>query len=124
MIEVLSDLVNARLVAHSHPATFSRPSDEDLKDVRVGDHVKVCRHNERFWIKVERIAADQLLGGIANDLVRPDNSDLHLGDLVCVERDHVYDVYKAGGAVTDDESTNLINVRHDAPAYRAKPIKH
>ncbi len=99
MIELLSDLINARLVAEAHPDTFSRPSAEDLTRLQPGDHVKIARHGERFWVQLTEISGDRLIGRVANDLIIEENADLSFRTVVCLEKDHIYDVQPLGGPV-------------------------
>jgi hypothetical protein len=82
-------LVNARLLALENEY-FEQPSDSVMRKVRPGDFVKVCRHGERFWLKVTGYVGRKYHGQVANDLTR--NSDLEFGDAIYFERKHIYDV--------------------------------
>lgn len=83
-------LINARLLAFEHPDTFFVPRDSELKKVKPGDHVKVSRGGERFWVKVEGFEGRKWHGMIDNVLKR--NYDLRAGDRIYFQRKHIYAV--------------------------------
>jgi hypothetical protein len=88
----LEGLVNARLLAFEFPDTFETPSDADIKKIKPGDFVKVCRNNERFWIRVDGFVGRKWHGTIDNDLGL--NPDLACGESIFFMRKHIYDVLK------------------------------
>lgn len=111
----LDDLISAKQLAQEHPDTFRRPDSHELDALTSGDFVKVSRHHERFWIRLIRVTTTDLIGVVANVLVRPANKDLGPG-LVSVHRDHVFAIQDKGGPTTDDELTNLVRVHPTDPA--------
>jgi len=86
----LTGLVDARLLAFEFPETFSAPSDAEIKKIKPGDLVKVCRHGERFWVSVDGFVGRQWHGTVVNDLVF--SPDLSFGDSFYFMKKHIYDV--------------------------------
>lgn len=87
----LPTFIDAQEMAKLHPKTFSAPTLEEVKKVKVGDFVKVCVDNlERFWVEVTEISEDRIQGKISNDLLHFDN--MKFGDVISFESRHVYDI--------------------------------
>lgn len=76
-----------------NPRTFEATTLAELAAVTVGMHVKVCAGTERFWIKLIDANGEILKGIIDNDLVRSHEHGLKYGELVSVERRHIYQIY-------------------------------
>lgn len=88
----LKGLINARLLAFEFPDTFSTPSDAEIKRLKPGDFVKVCRNGDRFWVRVDGFVGRRWHGTVANELVG--SPDLSFGDSFYFMRKHIYDVLK------------------------------
>ena len=87
-----NEFVNAQEMQNRYPGMFKAPSAAELAAIKQGDFIKVCRNDERFWIRV--IGADRktVTGTIDNHLDR--NPDLLLGLIVTVDKDRVYTILK------------------------------
>ena len=59
------DLVDARARARLH-ASFHQPLDASIKQIEVGDHVKVGAGRERVWVKMTGYAGRKYHGIVAN----------------------------------------------------------
>jgi hypothetical protein len=119
MTEILSDLVDATQMARHHPETFTAPSTEELAKLRVGDSVKVCRHNERFWITLTKVEDLNLEGAIDSVMINDANSDLPLGRLVVVNRCHVFEAmfrWKGKRKLRKRELNSLRPTKGEKPA--------
>jgi hypothetical protein len=90
-----SDLIDAQQMHRDYPDTFTVPSPERLDALRPGDYVKVCRHEERFWVRLHGVDSPVLIGTVANDLEEPGNTDLSYGSLLYCERRHIYAIMTA-----------------------------
>ncbi len=92
-----------------YPDTFALP---DLTRVKVGRYVKVCFHDERFWVLVTDMDDSVITGSVANQLVV---APLKYEDKIWFEYRHVYDVDNGElGSIDSPEEpmTNLQGV-HD-----------
>lgn len=85
-------LVDARERARQYPGTFDVPSDKDLAQLAPGMLVKVSDGSERFWVILEEVGADRLVGVIDNDLEGKAGHGLTAGGRIEFERRHVYDI--------------------------------
>jgi len=86
--------VDAQAMAASHPDTFEAPTPQELAALAVGDVVKVCDGNERFWTVIkERKDADIIVAAVDNKLVGGQAFDL--GDLVQFKTCNIYAIHKA-----------------------------
>ena len=83
-------LVSARQMSTEHPDTFYYP-EKDILTIKKGDSVKVCNGKERFWVTVEEVIDDTVLGTIDNVLVS--TKSLKLGDLILFRKEHIYCVW-------------------------------
>jgi hypothetical protein len=90
-----STFVDAQEMARAYPQSFQAPSPLDLHDIKVGDSIKVCLNNERFWLSVIQVQGDRILGKVTNDLLF---NDLRYGSQIVVEKRHVHDVIEGGAA--------------------------
>jgi hypothetical protein len=86
----LDGLIDAQTMARQQPTTYEVPDDQELADISVGDCVKVCRCDERFWILITETSARYLVGEVNSQLIAPDNLPLKVGQLVRFERRHVF----------------------------------
>jgi hypothetical protein len=80
-----------------NPDTFRIPSDEDKRNVKVGDNLKVgCTAaglTERFWVKVTGIGEDCYLCQVDNELVYTTMHGLSHGDPVAVQHKHILSIW-------------------------------
>lgn len=74
------------------------PTYEELRALKVGDHVKVCNGEERFWVLLEDVfpapdVSDTLyIGVVDNHLVSRCSS--HRGDYLALEARHIYEILR------------------------------
>lgn len=68
---------------------FEAPSWEDLRSIQVGQYVKVCHNDERFWVIVLKLLEhDEVIGRIDNRLVN--QHPFNINDLIRFKLEHVY----------------------------------
>ena len=98
-------LINAEAMNLDHPETFKRPSDNDISDIELRDHVKVAMHymsgdvrvgvhsisGERFWLEVVMKSADYWIGQCKSKLLF---DGIKVGDLVKFHPCNIYDICK------------------------------
>lgn len=85
-------LVNALEMHNLTPTTFEYPFD-NVDKIQVGDFVKVCANGkERFWVEVESIVGDRIIGRVDNYLVFTNIHKLSFGDVIHLKKDNVYEV--------------------------------
>jgi len=65
----MSEFLDAQLMHKENPDTFWAPSQEELDTLHPGHYVKICENNERFWIELDEVDGDKLMGRVDNDLV-------------------------------------------------------
>lgn len=87
------NFINAQQMHRKHPQTFYAPSPQELNALKVGDSVKVCTADERFWVTLTQIG-QTLTGTVDNDLVNTNIHGLKLGDTVQFNREHIYNIYE------------------------------
>jgi hypothetical protein len=76
------DFVNAKEMSLLHPDTFEYP-EEDVKNLKKGDIVKVCAENkERFWTVIESIKGDKIIAVVDS------------GDLIEFTKENIYQVWQ------------------------------
>lgn len=82
---------NAVELSIKFPDTFDLPSADMLSKIKVGDNVKVCLNNERFWCLVKGIDFEKetLVATVNNILQR---NELKLNDIVYLKFYNIYDV--------------------------------
>lgn len=87
------NFIDAQEMALLHPDTFEAPSAEDLAKITVGDYVKVCPGEERFWCKVEEIdhGSGRVMAAVANDLII---YPWPVGEELDFETRHIYQILK------------------------------
>lgn len=88
-----AEFVDAQEMHRKNPKTFEVPSDEELSNIKVGGHVKVCAERERFWVKVTKVENKTIQGEVDNELVSSDEHNLFLGDEIEFHFDNVYSIY-------------------------------
>jgi hypothetical protein len=121
----MEGFIDAQARHEETPDTFHVMHIEDLRaTVVVGDMVKVCHSDERFWVQVTERKDDRIAGTVANDLFR---APFDYGDLVQFELRHIYDhIDKDFGWETNDEDDNVESL-HDicnAPGRNREPHLH
>lgn len=92
-------LRNAQALHAENPHTFEVPTTDVLNNLDVGDDIKVCDGDERFWCKITEVHDGGFIAMIDNKLFLA--KDYDLGDEIIVRRDNIYDVYynREGGLV-------------------------
>jgi hypothetical protein len=82
---------NAVKLAAKYPNTFQLPNASMLSKIKVGDNVKVCLHNERFWCLVKGIDFEKetIVASVDNILQM---NELKLGDIVYLKFNNIYDI--------------------------------
>lgn len=82
---------DAQKMHKENPDTFFAPSIEELSEIQIKDSVKVCVNNrERFWVTVEKIDENNIIGVVDNNLVE---INLKLGEEIRFEKRHIYDIF-------------------------------
>jgi hypothetical protein len=82
---------NAVELSKKFPNTFQLPSLSMLSKIKVGDNVKVCLNNERFWCLVKGIDFEkETLAASVNNILQL--NDLKLGDIVFLNFYNIYDI--------------------------------
>lgn len=89
-MKTLRGLVDAQEMSHSNPDTFEAPNEDELSAIRPGDHTKVCKGGERFWVFVTSVTPKRVIGRVANQLIF---NDLKVGETIALERRHVYSIH-------------------------------
>lgn len=87
------DFLDAQQLGREHPNTFAAPTEEDIAQIKVGDYVKVCDGEERFWNIIKKMDGDIIVAEINNKLVC--GQDYNLGDLIQFSKHHIYDIESA-----------------------------
>ena len=82
---------NAVKLAAKYPNTFQLPNEQMLAKIKVGDNVKVCLNNERFWCLIKGVDFEKqtLVASVDNIL---QFNELKLGDLVHLNFYNIYDI--------------------------------
>jgi Cu/Ag efflux protein CusF len=82
---------NAVILATKYPNTFQLPNASMLSKIKVGDNVKVCLNNERFWCLVKGVDFEKntLVASVDNIL---NLNELKLGDIVYLNFYNIYDI--------------------------------
>lgn len=83
------NFIDAQEMHNQNPDTFWVPSDEELSNITAGDHIKVAVNAERFWIKVESVEGNEIMGTCANETV-----DFKFGEKISVKKRNVYQIEK------------------------------
>ena len=90
--QLFTDIVfsDAQQLKRENPDTFTTPSDEDLLALEVGDIVKVCDGEERFWNVVKEINGDVIVAEVNNCLIG--DQPYGVGHLIQFSKRHIYDI--------------------------------
>lgn len=104
-VEELDGLTDAIAMNTKSPETFHIPTPEEMDALSEGDFFKICRNDERFWCHyLGTTKQGRLMGEVSNNLIC--NDDLELGDVVVVQRKHIYDVMFARPKQVYDKLNN------------------
>lgn len=87
-----AEFVDAQEMHRTYPDTFYAPSAEELAAIKVGDSVKVCAWDERFWVEVTGVFTHTIRGRVDNDLICTESHGLMFGDLISFHRNNVYNI--------------------------------
>jgi len=82
---------NAIKLASKYPNTFQLPSASMLSKIKVGDNVKVCLNNERFWCLIKGVDFEKQSFVASVDNILQLN-ELKLGDIVYLNFYNIYDI--------------------------------
>jgi FKBP-type peptidyl-prolyl cis-trans isomerase 2 len=86
-------LADAQALAARNPETFEAPSLDLLRlHLEPGMQVKICDESERFWVTVDEVEGERVVGTIDNELQGGAGHGLTLGDRVEFELRHIYDL--------------------------------
>ena len=86
-------LADAQALAAQNPDTFQAPSIDLLRlHLEPGMLVKICDESERFWVIVEEVRGERVVGTIDNELRGLAGHGLSKGDRVQFELRHIYEV--------------------------------
>lgn len=88
----MNDFVDAQEMHRMFPDKFEIPSEKELRKLKIGDIVKVCHNEERFWTIVKRIRNDTIYAKVDNDLVL--KHDFKLGDTIKFEKKNIYAIFE------------------------------
>ncbi len=86
------ELVDALAMALANPDTFEVPTKREIKDLKIGDLVKVSDTKERFWCKVNKIDKDVLNVEVNNELIL--SEELKYGDFIDISTKNIYEIMK------------------------------
>lgn len=84
--------VDAQEMHKKYPETFFVPTHGDLDTIKIGDYIKVCIKQERFWASVTEIDGNTIKAIVANELVNSPEHLLRYGNFIEVEKRHIYDI--------------------------------
>lgn len=83
--------VDAQKMAKEHPKTFNAPSAKELNNLKVGDTVKVCNDEERFWTIIKSINGEVIEAKVDN--VLGGDYGYNRGDIITFEKKNIYSIY-------------------------------
>lgn len=72
--------------------TFDLPDIEQLKNLKVGDFVKVISSPERFWVQIEEVIENGYVGKIDSHLVCTEQHGYQYGDTISVGNENICQV--------------------------------
>ncbi len=90
------DFVDAQQMKQMHPGTFEAPDHYDLGALKIGDTVKICAYQERFWVEITEINGTIITGRIDNILITP---LLKYNETIQFESRHIFDIWKKDGTL-------------------------
>lgn len=76
-----------------HPATFFIPTEDELMALKVGDTIKVCCEDERFWCIIESIDGQKISARVDNDLVNTARYGISDKDIVSFRMKNIYQIW-------------------------------
>jgi len=88
---VIMNFIDAQQMQKDHPDTFEAPTDAELEKLKIGDIVKVCHNDERFWVVIINIEGDKITANVDNELIC--NQPFNNGDNIEFEKKHIYNIY-------------------------------
>lgn len=87
------ELNDAQKLAKKHPNTFEAPTQEQLNSIEIGDTVKICDGEERFWTIVKELKEDHIVAEVNNKLIG--DQEYNLGDLIQFTKNNIYEIHCA-----------------------------
>ena len=69
---------------------FTEPSKENIKNIRIGDSVKVDNKFERFWVKIIKFKDNAIFGEVDNNLVI--KRGYNYKDIIVFGKQHIFDI--------------------------------
>jgi len=85
------NFINAQEMQTRYPDTFEAPTLTALNSISIGQSVKVCHKNERFWVSVTSIHKDVISGTVDNSLVL--KHPFKFGDIIQFKKHHIYAIW-------------------------------
>ena len=82
-------LKDARALARANEGNGTYVSFEELKNVKVGDGVRICDGVERFWTRVYHVDDDLVMAQIGSHLT---TGRWQVGQSVCFLKKHIYNI--------------------------------
>lgn len=86
------NFIDAQQMHQDFPETFKVPSPQVLDKLTKGDLVKICVSDERFWVRIETVEGDKVIGNIYSDLIRTKYHGLKANDHIEFEKKHIYSI--------------------------------
>lgn len=83
--------LDVQQVAKMEQSDIEAPTEMDLRQVRVGNQIKVCVGRERFWVSIHQIAWPRFSGTVKNNLIHTEEHGLSYGDHVSFMWVHAFD---------------------------------
>lgn len=69
---------------------FEAPSLNQLKNLKVGDIVKVANSRERFWTIIEEIHDETIIARVNSETIQ---TEYQCGDLIIFDKKNIYNIY-------------------------------
>lgn len=111
---------DAQQLAKEHPDTFEVPYDATLNAIEVGDVVKVCDGEERFWTVVKGIDGDTITAEVNNNLIG--EQPYNYGDLIQYEHRHIYDIHRKEETKLMGSATAYVMELQELPVVQAYEV--
>lgn len=83
--------VNAQEMHKKYPDTFEAPTKKEMDAQKVGNSVKVCHNDERFWVTITAIKGNTIKGTVDNDLYR--SHPFKYGDIIEFKKYNIFHIY-------------------------------
>lgn len=84
---------DAQTLAILNPITFEALPQKHLNQLRIQDMVKISNGGERFWVTIDAICDDEIVGTVDNHLIS-ENLDYNYGDKVRFHKKNVYQIIR------------------------------